>query len=142
MNLRDAAFKCIKAKLMIFSVGKNNDSTELIQYLNKQHQNIIFTYEYEVDGMPSFLDSLIGTRCTMICSRVYRKSTFTGLYIVYARFVTFFYKLSWIQPLLFRAFRINSTWHGFHQDLYTITDFLQKNCYPQHHFILYLFWRQ
>ena len=37
-----------------------------------------------------------------------------------------------IRCLLYRAFRLNSTWSGFHQDVQALHICLQKNNYPQY----------
>ena len=42
------------------------------------------------------------------------------------------YKLGLIRSLIDRAYKINSTWLGFHQETTKIRDFLLKNSYPAH----------
>ena len=47
-------------------------------------------------------------------------------------FTSYSYKLGLIRILIDRAYKINSTWLGFHQETTKIRDFLLKNSYPAH----------
>ena len=51
-----------------------------LEYLNKQHVNILFTFEKEINWQVSFLDVLIeNTNSASFVTSVYSKSTFTRL---------------------------------------------------------------
>jgi len=65
----------------IFCLFENEtDAMSFGEYLNKQHVNIKFTYEKEIDGKLCFLDVLIkNINAEKFETSVYRKATFTGL---------------------------------------------------------------
>ena len=51
-----------------------------LNYLNRQHPNISFTFELEKDGKLTFLDVYITRSNGKFSTSVYRKPTFTGLF--------------------------------------------------------------
>ena len=63
---------------------------------------------------------------------VYRKETFTGLLINYFSFTSYSYKMGLIKTLVDRAYKINNTLLGFHEDINKLTDILKKNLFPAH----------
>ena len=63
---------------------------------------------------------------------VYRKKTFTGLLTNYFSFTSYSYKVGLIKTLVDRAYKINNTWLGFHEDINKLTDILKKNLFPAH----------
>ena len=65
-------------------------------------------------------------------TRVYHKETFTGLLINYFSFTSYSYKMGLIKTLVDRAYKINNTWLGFHEDINKRTDILKKNLFPAH----------
>ena len=80
-----------------------------------------------------FLDVLIDNNCSHApITSVYRKKTFTGLLTNYFSFTSYFYKLGLIRTLVDRAYKINSTWVGFHKDIKYLTQILKKNLFPTH----------
>ena len=58
--------------------------------------------------------------------------TFTGLLISHFSFTSYSYKLGLIRMLVERAYKINKTWLGFHEDITKLTKVLQKNLSPFH----------
>ena len=80
-----------------------------------------------------FLDVLIDNHDpSSSLTRVYRKKTFTGLLTNYFSFTSYSYKVGLIKTLVDRAYKINSTWLGFHEDINKLTDILKKNLFPAH----------
>ena len=67
-----------------------------------------------------------------VLTTVFRKSTFTGLLMNFTSFTSYSYKLGLIRTLIDRAYKINSTWLGFHRETTKIRDFLLKDSYPAH----------
>ena len=65
-------------------------------------------------------------------TRVYRKETFTGLLINYFSSTSYSYKMGLIKTLVDRAYKVNNTWLGFHEDINKLTDILKKNLFPSH----------
>ena len=94
--------------------------------------NIRFTMEKEIDHKIPFLDVLINNETHFPVTRVYRKKTFTGLLTNYFSFTSHSYKLGLIRTLVDRAYKINNTWLGFHEDITKLTKILQKNLFPVH----------
>ena len=60
----------------------------------------------------------------------YYKSTYSGLLLNYTVFTSCFYKIGLIKFLIDRAYKINNTWPGFHDDVSKIKDVLKRNSYP------------
>ena len=58
-----------------------NDAISFMHYLNSKHPNIKFTNEIEKDNELSFLDLLISNENNKFKTTIFRKKTFTGLYI-------------------------------------------------------------
>ena len=80
-----------------------------------------------------FLDVLIDNHDpSSSLTRVYRKKTFTGLLTNYFSFTSYSYKVGLIKTLVDRAYKINNTWLGFHEDINNPTDILKKNLFPAH----------
>ena len=86
----------------------------------------------ESENRLPFLDVLIDNNQVTVLTTVFRKSTFTGLLMNFTSFTSYSYKLGLIRTLIDRAYKINSTWQGFHQEKTKIRDFLLKNSYPAH----------
>ena len=101
-------------------------------YINSRHPNIRFTMEKEIDHKIPFLDVLINNETHFPVTSVYRKKTFTGLLTNYFSFTSHSYKLGLIRTLVDRAYQINNTWLGFHEDITKLTKILQKNLFPVH----------
>ena len=72
-----------------------------------------------------YLDNSDGLKTT-----IFRKKTFTGVLTNFLSYTSFRYKKGLIQCLVERAFKINNTWLGFHNDLSEIKKILLKNSYP------------
>ena len=119
-----------------FLVFNDVDDSELfLEYMNNIHANIKFTVETEKDNHLSFLDVLITrTEDGLINTTLYRKPTFTGLYMRYDSFVPQNFKRSLIRGLFNRAWRICSSDELFQKEVGFIKDLLQCNGYP-HNFI-------
>ena len=90
--------------------------------------------EKEIDHKIPFLDVFINndTDIDFPVTSVYRKKTFRGLLTDYFSFTSHSYKLGLIRTLVDRAYKINNTWLGFHEDITKLTKILQKNLFPVH----------
>ena len=109
-----------------------NQALLFFNYINSRHPNIRFTMEKEIDHKIPFLDVLINNDTHFPVTSVYRKKTFTGLLTNYFSFTSRSYKLGLIRTLVDRAYKINNTWLGFHEDITKLTKILQKNPFPGH----------
>ena len=103
--------------------------SQFLNYLNSQHPNIKFTHEIEEDRKLSFLDVCV-SRGTSFQTSVYRKSTFTGLGSSFFSFCTLRFKLSAIQTLIHRAYRVCSNFHSLHIEFNYLKDFFTNNGFP------------
>ena len=89
--------------------------------------------EKQVNHKLPFLDVLIDNNDpSSSLTSVYRKKTFTGLLTSYFSFTSYSYKVGLIKTLVDRAYKINNTWLGFHEDINKLTDILKKNLFPAH----------
>ena len=88
-----------------FTLFKNkNDALSFLHYLNGRHNNIKFTMEI------SFLDILLKRNLdSSFSTSVYRKKTFTGLYIKWDPFTPRKYKINLVRTLAYRCIRICSS---------------------------------
>ena len=114
---------------LIFS--SRDEMLPFFDWLNSQHPNIRFTREEESENKLAFLD--IGVKSDpngCLSTSVYRKPTFSGLYMQWRSFVPKKYKRGLVNSLLHRAWRICSSFELFHQEVLFLKDTLQKNGYP------------
>ena len=109
------------------------EAENLLLYLNTQHSNIKFTIEYEENGKLLLLDVLIAKKSSnRITTSVYHKKTYTGLLTNYFSFCSYSYKIGLMKTLINRTFKINSSWHGYHEDISNLKIVLRKNLFPSH----------
>ena len=110
-----------------------HNTTKFFDYINSRHLNIRFTMEKQVNHKLPFLDVLIDNHDpSSSLTRIYRKKTFTGLLTNYFSFTSYSYKVGLIKTLVDRAYKINNTWLGCHEDINKLTDILKKNLFPAH----------
>ena len=88
--------------------------------------------EKEIDHNIPFSDVLMTNGTHFPVTSVYHKKTFTGLLTNYFSFTSHPYKLGLICTLVDRAYKIDNTWLGFHQDITKLTKILQKNLFLVH----------
>ena len=98
-------------------------------YLDSRHPNIRFSKENENNSSISFLDILI-ERNDGFSTSVYRKPTFSGLYLNFRAFAPLTYKKGLISCLLYRAYMICSNWHLIHKEIQLLKSILLRNKYP------------
>ena len=79
----------------------------------------------------SFLDILIKNEGNRFSTLVYRKRTSIGLFTQFNSFTPINYKIGLVRCLIFRAFKISSSYIIFHNKLEKIKILLQKNMYPK-----------
>ena len=109
------------------------DATIFFHYINSRHPNIRFSIEKQVNHKLPFLDVLTNNHDpNSSLTSVYCKKTFTGSLTNYFSFTSYSYKVGLIKTLVDRAYKINNTWLGFHEDINKLTDILKKNLFPAH----------
>ena len=115
----------------IFAVFSNENKADLFfEYINKQHPNISFTIEKQINGKLAFLDVLVHN-FSDIKTSIFRKKTFTGLLTNFFSFTSMSYQIGLINCLIDRAFKINNTWSGFHIDLQTVKNYFKEEHVPR-----------
>ena len=101
-----------------------------LDYLNSKHASIKFTMELESRNKLCFLDCNI-TRCNnKFESSVYRKPMFTGLGLSYFSFCPTIFKNNSISTLLFRAYKVSSTYFNLCTELDFLQSYFHRNGYP------------
>ena len=102
------------------------------EWMNQQHPQIKFTKELENNQSLPFLDVLIKRSSdNSLTTSVYRKPTFSGLYLNWSSFVPKAFKRSLVSGLLHRAWRLCSSFELFHAEVTFLCDTLLANGYPK-----------
>ena len=79
-----------------------------------------------------FLDILLSHKGKNIETSIFRKKTSTGLYTNFNSFTPVSYKIGLVKCLIFRAYKVCSSWLNFNNEINAIKEILQKNEYPAH----------
>ena len=98
--------------------------------MNAQNDNIKFTKEDEDNNMLSFLDVLVTRVDGTFCTSVYRKPTFSGLFMKYDSFVPAQYKRSLVYGLINRSWKICSSVESFENEVKFLKNILGASGYP------------
>ena len=105
-------------------------ANDFLSYINNKHPDIKFTMETEKEKTLPFLDVLITSSENTFLTTVYRKTTFTGLFLNFTSFTPLIYKMGLIKTLIDRSFKICYNWMSFHLEVEKIKKLLAKNAYP------------
>ena len=103
---------------------------KFLRYLNSRHPNITFTIEEEENDRLPFLDIEIRRENGKLVTSVYKKNTFSGVYLNFDSYLPKEYKQGLIFTLLFRAFKICSDKIKFRKEIEKLTTILKKNSFP------------
>ena len=98
--------------------------------MNSKHKNIKFTCEIEKNKKLAFLDVLVNRKKGGFITTMYRKPTFTGVYLHWKSLTAVVYKINLIKCLLDRAWKICSNYELFHQEILLLKEVLKRNDYP------------
>ena len=81
---------------------------KFVDYMNKKHPNIRFTFEIKDQNSFSLLDTKIirNTEKKAFETSIYRKSTFSGVFTNFKSFISMTYKTVLLETILFRCFSI------------------------------------
>ena len=109
---------------------KPEQVSRFVNYMNKRHKNIKFSFETEKDNSFSFLDVKICREKDKFTTNVFRKDTFSGIYTNFSSFVALEHKFGLVYTLLHRSFTIVSDFSKFHFEVETLKKTLHKNTYP------------
>ena len=91
---------------MLTAFNKEQDSLNVLDFLNNRHPYIKFTIEKQLTILSLFLDVLIsGIINQNLTLQTYHKSTYTGLLLNFKSFTSFSYKMNLIKSLIDRSFK-------------------------------------
>ena len=111
-----------------------DDSTQINKFekfMNSRHKNIQFTKEIEKENSLSFLDIRIDRNVNNnFETSIYRKPTFSGVYLNFKSYTPEEYKRGLISCLLFRIYNLCSNWAIIHDEINEIKIILMNNRYP------------
>lgn len=114
----------------IFVLFCNKDHVNKFdKYINSRHQNMNFSKEVEIDSCISFLDIKI-KRCMEFVTSIYRKPTFSGIYMNFKSHAPIEYKKGLINCLLYRIFNLCTNWDIIHREINNLKAILLRNKYP------------
>ena len=106
---------------------KPEQDLRFVNYMNKRHKNIKFSFETEKDNFFSFLDVKICREKDKFTTNVFRKDTFSGIYTNFSSFVALEHKFGLVYTLSHRNFTIVSDFSKFHFEVKTLKKTLHKN---------------
>ena len=130
-NLNKPKFYLRYVDDIVAAFGKEQDSLDFLNFLNKRYPNIKFTIEKQTNHFRAFLDvSIPGINNQNLTLQTYHKSTNTGLLLNFKSFRSFSYKISLTKCLIDRLFKICNNWNSFHNDIENIKSNLIKNADP------------
>ena len=109
---------------------KRDHVKKFLRYMNSRHKNIKFTFEEEQNDTMSFLDIKITRELGKLTTSVYRKKTFSGVYLNYGSFLPVDYKKGLIATLLHRTYTICSDYVRLHEEIIKLKTIWQKNNFP------------
>ena len=90
----------------IFLMFESRDHVKkFLKYMNSRHPNIQFSCEEEYNKI-SFLDISVTRLNNKLTTSLYRKKTFSGVYLNFNSFLPIDYKKGLIHNLLFRAYNM------------------------------------
>ena len=114
-----------------FVILKSRDNAHsVLDFLNTLHPNIKFTTEMEKNGRLPFLDVLVKRKGDRLETEMYRKPTFTGVYLNWDSLTSRKYKIGLIKCLLNRIWRICSNPETRSVETSRTKSILLKNNYP------------
>ena len=82
-------------------------------------------------GLLQFLGINVKVNDGKIDTSVYRKNTNKGLLLHYQSSVDVKYKKALVRTMLYRAYRISSSWTHLHEECRKLRDIFQNLCYPE-----------
>lgn len=116
----------------VFAVLNNNtNGPDILRFLNGLHPNIKFTVEHEENKRIAFLDTTVVRKTSGYHTTLYRKKTFTGVYLNWTSLTSRKYKLSLIYCLLDRIWKICSLEDDRKLEIRKLKEILKRNEYPE-----------
>ena len=88
------------------TLNNKNDALKVLEFINTQHSNLKFTVEYENNNQLPFLYTLVKRNSYQYFTTLYRKPTFTGVYLNWTSLTSRKYKTGLIKCLMNRIWKI------------------------------------
>ena len=107
-------------------------ATDFLNTFNHAHPSVSLEMEIEKDGMLPFLGTQLLNRAPQIETKVYVKSTNTGLLVHYQSHVDSRYKWCLLTAMLNRAYRLSSSWPYFSEECERLKSLFSRLDYPHH----------
>jgi hypothetical protein len=115
----------------IFVILKKDEIDKTLDWINKQHVNIQFTIELEVNNQLPFLDVLVKRQEKRISFSIYRKPTNTEKYIAADSFHPTQHKHAAFHSMAFRMCNINMSLDDYKAEKQKILDIGRRNGYTE-----------
>ena len=112
------------------SLDSKRQAEDVLALINSKHPNLRFTIEHETGDRLPFLDTCVERRVNKYSTTIYRKKTFTGVYLNWTSMTARRYKISLIRCLADRAWKICSENKDRLAELDKLKVILAKNEYP------------
>jgi hypothetical protein len=112
------------------SLNNPEQASNILSLLNSKHPNIRFTIEHESRGKLPFLDTCVIRKVDKYTTTIYRKKTFTGVYLNWSSLTSRRYKISLIRCLAERVWRICSDEKERLVEINKLKVILERNDYP------------
>jgi len=112
------------------TLKEKSQADSILKYMNEQHPNIKFTIEHEENNTLPFLDTCVLRGVIKYKTTVYRKKTFTGVYLNWTSLTSRKYKIGVINCLAERAWRICTEREDKMCELNKLRAILARNDYP------------
>ena len=118
----------------IFAIFNNEaNSMEFLDRLNSQHKNLQFTMEKSTNTLP-FLDMELKIHNNNLQSWIWRKPTYTGVFLNFKAIRPLKWKSNLISCMLNRAKNICSDCHLFKNEVEKLRSMFYNNGYPNYFF--------
>ena len=102
----------------IFLMSEKKDLVKkFLKYMNSRHQNIKFTFKEEHNNKISFLDISVTRVGNKLQTSLFRKKTFSGVYLSFNSHLPSEQKKGLLHTLLYRAYNISSNYTNLHQEI-------------------------
>ena len=116
----------------VFAVVENDTChLNILDILNSIHKNIDFTIEEEQNNSLPFLDALVRRTNDGFKTKLYQKSTFTGVYLNWTSLTSRKYKISLIYCLMDRLWKLCSDEVSRFEEIEKLKVNLANNDYPE-----------
>jgi len=112
------------------TIDNQYDENTILSFLNNQHKNIKFTIEMEEKNTLPFLDTRVIRSRTGYSTTIYRKHTFSGVYLNWTSLTSRKYKIGLIYCLCDRIWKICQSNEQRMIEVKKLKAILTKNEYP------------